>query len=69
MNKTVQELNMEIDSIKNIQTAEILVVKQLGIQTGTREGNFTNKIWEMEERISSSENMIGKNEYMGQRNS
>jgi hypothetical protein len=48
-NKYVQGLKIEIDSIKKTQTEGILGMKNLGIQTGTTEANFTDRVYEMEQ--------------------
>ena len=50
MNKTVQDLKMEIEAIKKTQTEEILEMENLGKITGTTDVS-TNWIKEMEERI------------------
>ena len=57
-NKTIQEMKMEIDTIKKAQTKGILEIKKLGIWTGTAEANFTNRIQKMEERISGIEKIL-----------
>jgi hypothetical protein len=46
MNTTVQDLKVEINSIKKTQAKGILKIKNLGIQTirtGTTEASFTNR--------------------------
>jgi hypothetical protein len=48
-NKIVQDLKMEIEVLKTTQTVEILEMKSLGKQTGTKDTNITNRIQEMEE--------------------
>ena len=55
MNRTVQDLKMEIESKKKIQTDGILEMKNLGIGTGTTEACFTNRTQEMKERIPGLE--------------
>lgn len=47
-NKTVQDLKVEIESIKKSQIEGILEVKILEIWTGTTEMSFTNRLQEME---------------------
>ena len=53
MNKTFQELKMETK--KKTQTVGILEMENLGNQTRTTDTSITNKIREMEERISDVE--------------
>ena len=55
MNKTVQDLKMEIEAKKKTQTVGILEMENLGNQTRTTDASITNKIREMEERISDVE--------------
>jgi hypothetical protein len=55
MNKTFQELKMEIETKKKTQTVGILEMENLGNQTRTTDTSITNKIREMEERISDVE--------------
>lgn len=47
MNKTVQDLKVEIESIKKIQTKVNVEIKN----SGTSEASLTNRIQLMEERI------------------
>ena len=51
MNKTVQDLKMEKETIKKTQTEGILEIENLGKRTGTTDDSITNRIQEMEERI------------------
>lgn len=51
---------MKIKSIKKTKTERILEMKILRIWTEITEVNFTNKIWEMEERILGIEDTIEK---------
>jgi hypothetical protein len=51
---------MEIEAIKEIQTEGFLDMEILGIYAGTTKTNFSNRIQEMEERISDIEYMILK---------
>ena len=44
MNKTVQDLKMEIEAIKKTQTKGILEMKILGKKTDTRDTNIFNTI-------------------------
>ena len=56
--KTVQDLKTEIEAIKKTQTKGILGMENLGKRTGTREASITNRIQEMEERVSGVEDTI-----------
>ena len=58
MNKTIQDL-------RKIQIEGILKIKKLGTQTGTTEASFTNRIQEMEKRISGAEDTIEEKGYIG----
>lgn len=53
MNTTVQDL--KIEAKKKTQTEGILEISILRKRTGTTEASITNKIKEMEERISEVE--------------
>lgn len=44
MNKTVQDLDMEIESIKKMQIEGNIEMKNLGTRKGTSETSFTNSI-------------------------
>jgi hypothetical protein len=61
-NKQVQEivrvLKMKIEEIKKTQTEGILGMQNLGNRTGSTDASITNRIQEMEGRISRSEHMI-----------
>jgi hypothetical protein len=50
ISKTVQDLKMEIETIKKTQTEGILEMKNLGKRTGTTNGSITTeyKRWERE---------------------
>lgn len=45
--KTVQDLRVEIKSIKEMQTEVKLEMKNLGTPTGTLEASLTNRLQEM----------------------
>jgi len=55
INKNIQDLKLEIKSIKKTQTEENLEVKILGTQTGPKEANSTNRTQEMGKRMSGIE--------------
>ena len=56
--KTVQGMKVKIESIKKSQTEGNLERKNLRTKTVTSEANLTNRIEEMEERISDIEDKI-----------
>lgn len=55
MNKTVQDLNMEIESVTKTHTKGNLEMKNLGTQTGTSEASLASRTQETEEKISGIE--------------
>jgi hypothetical protein len=57
MNKPIQDLKVEIESITKTQTEGNLEMKILGSQTRTTGANLTNRIKAMEERISGIEDI------------
>jgi chromosome segregation ATPase len=58
LNKTIQDLKIEIESLKKIQRETALKMENLGKRTGVTDANITNRIQEIEERISVAENTI-----------
>jgi predicted nucleic acid-binding Zn-ribbon protein len=58
MNKMVQDLKMEIETIKKLQKETTLEIKNLRKRTGTADTSITNRIQEMEERILGIEDTI-----------
>jgi glutamate synthase domain-containing protein 3 len=58
INKCVQDLKREIETIKKIQSKAIIEMENLRMRTGTTDLNITNRIHEMEERISGIEDVI-----------
>ena len=55
MKESIQDLKSERKAIKKIETERILEMESLGKQRGTIDVNITNRIQEMEERISGIE--------------
>ena len=51
LNKVVQELKMEEESIKKTQIEATLKMENLGKRSGTRDIRINNGIQEIEERI------------------
>lgn len=60
MNKILEDLKMEIEGINRTQTEGILEVKNLVKQAETTETLFTDRIEEMEDRVSGTEDMNDK---------
>ena len=58
LNKTVQDLNMEVETIKKTQSEATLEIETLGKKSGTIDASISNRIQEMEERISGAEDSI-----------
>ena len=58
MNKTIQNLKTEVETIKKTQRKTTLEIEILGKKSGAIDTSITNRIQEMEERISSGENSI-----------
>ncbi|KAL6030140.1 hypothetical protein STEG23_015549 [Scotinomys teguina] len=60
MNNTVQNLKIEIETIKKTQSEEKLETENLTKRTGTTDTSITNRMQEMEQRISDAEYTIEK---------
>ena len=58
MNKTIQDLKMEIETIKKSQRETTLELENLGKRSGVIDASITNRIQEIEERISGAEDSI-----------
>jgi chromosome segregation ATPase len=58
LNKSIQDLKREVDTIKKTQTEATLEIEILGKKSGTRDASISNRIQEMEERISGAEDSI-----------
>jgi hypothetical protein len=58
MNKTIQDLKMEIETIKKSQRETTLELENLGKRTGVIDASITNRIQEIEERILGAEYSI-----------
>ena len=59
MNKTILDLKREVDTIKKTQSEATLEIETLEKKSGTIDVSITNRIQEMEERISGAEDSIG----------
>ena len=58
MNKTILDLKSEVDTIKKTQSKAMLEIENLGKKSGTIAASISNRIQEMEERISGAEDSI-----------
>jgi DNA repair exonuclease SbcCD ATPase subunit len=58
LNETIQDLKMEIETIKTSQKETTLELENLGKRSEVIDVNITNRIQEIEERISGSEDTI-----------
>ena len=58
LNKTIQDLKREVDTIKKTQSEATLETETLGKKSGTIDVSISNRIQEMEERISGAEDSI-----------
>jgi hypothetical protein len=59
LSKTIQDLKREVDTIKKMEREKILEIEILGKKSGTVDVSISNRIQEMEERISDAEDSIG----------
>jgi chromosome segregation ATPase len=59
-NKTILDLKREVDTIKKIQSEATLQIQNLGKKSGTIDTSISNRVQEMEERISGAEDSIEK---------
>ena len=59
VNKNMQDLKRKIEKIKKTQRQTTLEIETLGKKSGNIDANISNKIQEMEERISGAEDSIG----------
>jgi prefoldin subunit 5 len=58
LNKTIQDIKREVDTIKKTQSEATLEIETLGKKSGTIDASIRNRIQEMEERISGAEHSI-----------
>jgi chromosome segregation ATPase len=58
MSKTILDLKREMDTIKKTQSEATLEIETLGKTSGTIDASISNRIQEMEDRISGAENSI-----------
>jgi hypothetical protein len=57
-NQNIQDLKMELETIKNSQRETTLELENLGKRSGVIDASITNRIQEMEERILGAEENI-----------
>jgi hypothetical protein len=58
MNKLILDIKREVDTIKKTQSEATLEIETLGKKSGTIDASISNRILEMEERISGAEDSI-----------
>jgi predicted nucleic acid-binding Zn-ribbon protein len=58
LNKTIQDLKREIEIMKKTQRATTLEIETLGKKSETIDTSISNRIQEMEEKISGAEDSI-----------
>ena len=58
LNKTIQDLKMEVETIKKLQRKTKLEIPILGEKSGSIDVSISTRIQEMEERISGAEYSI-----------
>jgi predicted nucleic acid-binding Zn-ribbon protein len=58
LSKTIQDLKMEIETIKKLQRETTLEIENLGKRSGVTDARITNRIQDIEERISGAEDTI-----------
>jgi uncharacterized small protein (DUF1192 family) len=58
LNKTIQDLKMEIEKIKKSQRETTLELENLGKRSEVIDASITYRIQEIEERISAAEDTI-----------
>ena len=58
LNKTIQDLKGEVDTIKKTQSEATLEIEYLGKKSGTIDASISTRIQEMEERMSGAEDSI-----------
>ena len=58
LNKTIQDLKMEVETIKKSQRETTLEIENLGKKSGTIDASIKNRIQEIEERLSDVDDTI-----------
>jgi hypothetical protein len=58
LNITIQDIEMEVETIKKLQSVTTLEIENLGKRKGAIDASITNRIQEIKERISGREDTI-----------
>jgi predicted nucleic acid-binding Zn-ribbon protein len=58
LNKTIQDLKSEVDTIKKTQSEATLEIESLGKKSGIIYASISTRIQDMEERMSDAEDSI-----------
>jgi predicted nucleic acid-binding Zn-ribbon protein len=58
LNKTIQDIKRKVDTIKKTQSEATLEIETLGKKSVTIDASISNRIQEMEEKISGAEDSI-----------
>jgi predicted nucleic acid-binding Zn-ribbon protein len=59
LNKTIQDLKMEVETIKKTPSETTVEIETLGKKSRNIDMSISNRIHEIEERISGAEDSIG----------
>jgi hypothetical protein len=59
LNKTIQDLKMEVETMKKKQRETTMEIETLGKISGTIDVSISNRIEKMDERISGAEDSVG----------
>jgi hypothetical protein len=62
LNKTIQDLKMEVETIKKTQRETTLEIETLGKKSGTTGASTSNRMQEVKERISGTEDSTIKSQ-------
>jgi hypothetical protein len=57
-NKTIQDLKIELETIKKVTKGETLELENLAKRSGVEDASITNRIQEIEEIISGAEDNV-----------
>ena len=58
LNKTIQDLKLEVETMKESQRETTLEIENLGMKSGVTDASINSRIQEIEERISGAEDTI-----------
>ena len=58
MNKTILDLKMLLETIKNLQRETSLEIENLGMRSGVIDSSITNRVQEIEDSVSGAEDTI-----------